>query len=172
MGDTWQSKEAWIFIERPQPFAIGGTTRSSDIHRTVAIIRDHDDARTLLVRPISITIAGISIGWPLIVSISSHYGDVWTSPKRWISIARRRTIVEELHVRSSIEPRSRRNRAAIEEILSWDRPGLLSNRSASDRRSTRTTIDARSRPGRGAIVVKIAAKIVAKIEAKLKPNSS
>ena len=67
--------------------------------------------------------------------------------------------------------RSQPDRAAIEEILSWDRRGFVSNRSAGDRRRTSTTIDARSRPDHGAIVAKIAAEIVAKIEAKLKPNS-
>ena len=55
MGDMWQSEEAWIVIEQPQPCAIGGTTRSSEFHQTVAIIRDLGDARSLLVRPISIT---------------------------------------------------------------------------------------------------------------------
>ena len=55
MGDTWQSEEAWIVIGRPQTFAIGGTTRSSDRHRTVAIVGDLGNARSLLVRPISIT---------------------------------------------------------------------------------------------------------------------
>ena len=129
MGDTWQSEEAWIFIGRPQPFAIGGTTRSSDFHRTVAIVRDLGDARSLLVRPISITqtaanradhgivritIAWISIGWPSIVPISSNCSDAWTSQERWISIGRRRTIVEELHDRGSIEPRSRHDRGSIE----------------------------------------------------------
>ena len=34
-----------IFIGRPRPFVIGGTTRSPDFHRTAAIIRDLGDAR-------------------------------------------------------------------------------------------------------------------------------
>ena len=55
MGDTWQSEEAWIVIGRHQSFVIGGTKRSSDRHRTVAIVRDLGNARSLLVRPISIT---------------------------------------------------------------------------------------------------------------------
>ena len=55
MGDTCQSEEAWIVIGRPQPCAIGGTTRLSEFHRTVAIVRDLGDAQSLLVRPISIT---------------------------------------------------------------------------------------------------------------------
>ena len=55
MGDTWQSDEAWIVIGRPQNFAIGGTKRSSVRHRTVVIVHDLGNARSLLVRPISIT---------------------------------------------------------------------------------------------------------------------
>ena len=55
MGDTWQRKEPWIVIGRPQTFAIGGTKRSSDRHQTVAIVRDLGNAWSLLVRLISIT---------------------------------------------------------------------------------------------------------------------
>ena len=128
MVDTWQSEEAWIFIGRPQPFVIEGTTRSSDFHRTATIVRDLGDARSLLVRSISITrtaanradhgivwitIAWTSIGWPSIVPISSHCSDAWTSPERRISIGRWRTIVEELHDRGSIEPRSGSIRGGI-----------------------------------------------------------
>ena len=74
--------------------------------------------------------------------------DAWTSPEHWISIKRRRNIMEELH-----------DRSPIEEILLRDRRGFVSNRSAGDRRSTSIKIDARSRPDRGAIVAKIAAEI-------------
>ena len=69
MGDTWQSEEAWIVIGRPQSFVIGGTKRSSDRHRTVAIVHDLGNVRSLLVRPISITRTAdlhqetITIGW-------------------------------------------------------------------------------------------------------------
>ena len=45
MGDTWQSEGAPIVIGQLQPFAIGGTTRSSDFHRMAAIVRDLFDAR-------------------------------------------------------------------------------------------------------------------------------
>ena len=55
MGDTWQSEEARIVIRRPQSFVIGGTKRSSDRHRTVAIVRDLGNARSLMVRSISNT---------------------------------------------------------------------------------------------------------------------
>ena len=54
--------------------------------------------------------------------------------------------MEELHDLSPIEPRLRRDQAAIEEILARDRRGFVSHRSAGDRRSTSVTIDARSRP--------------------------
>ena len=76
--------------------------------------------------------------------------------------------MEELHDLSPIEPRSRRDRAAIEEILARDRRGFVSHRSARDRRSTSVTIDARSRPDRGAIVAKIAAEIG--VSLKLNPS--
>ena len=90
-------------------------------------------------------------------------------PVTWSSIGRRGGAVEELHDRGVIEPRSRRDRAAIEEILARAWRGFVSHRSASDRRSPNTTVGIRSRPDRGAIVAKIAAKtwqIWSEIEAK------
>ena len=72
--------------------------------------------------------------------------------------------MEELHDRGAIEPRSSRDRAAIEVIRARDRSGLVSFRSASDRRSSSIVINARSRPNRGTIVAKIAAKIVVHVK--------
>ena len=56
-------------------------------------------------------------------------------------------------------PRSRRDRAAIEEKMARDRSRFVSHRSASDRRSPSSMIDSRSRPNRGAIVAKIVAHV-------------
>ena len=75
---------------------------------------------------------------------------------RWsIQLEHNRTAVEH----RGRTPRSRRDRAEIEEILARDRRGFISHRSASDQRSSSIAIDARSRPNCGAMVAKIAAKI-------------
>ena len=74
----------------------------------------------------------------------------------WISIGQPRRFVEERRDRGLIEPRSRRDRASF-VVESPPRS------SYGDRWSINTTIDARSWPDRGAILVLL--------EAKLKPNS-
>ena len=98
-----------IAIRRPRSFAIRGTTRSSNTHRTSAIVRNHGDAR----------------GAILIGGSSSDGRDLarWEHrvDRNLIFIGRFRSFVEELHDRSPIEPRSRRDRAAIGEFTWWNR---------------------------------------------------
>ena len=69
-------------------------------------------------------------------------------------------------------PRSRRDRAAIEAKMARDRSGIVSHRSASDRRSSSSMIDARSRPNRGAIVAKIVEKILAHVKRNWSRNQA
>ena len=133
MRDTWQSEGAPIVIGRLQPFAIGGTTRSSDFHRTAAIIRDLFDARGAII-------------------IGGSSSDGCDLP-RWehrvdrdlIFIGRFRSFVEELHDRGLIEPRSRRDRAAIGEFTWWNRCQSSGRRSTNDQDHDRGAIVARSR---------------------------
>ena len=66
--------------------------------------------------------------------------------------------------KNTIAARSNRDRGAIEPQSRRVRCGIVAGRTDGDRRRVSTTIDARSRPDRGAIVAEIAAKIVAKVK--------
>ena len=67
----------------------------------------------------------------------------------WISIRRRRTIVEERHDRGPIEPRSRRDRAAIGRLTWGNRFQSIRRRSTDGQDHDRDLIAARSWPDRG-----------------------
>ena len=69
-----------------------------------------------------------------------------------ILIERQRELVEELHDRGAIEPRSRCDRAAIVPPSAWNRSGEFPTCSDGSRRSIHATIGARSWLDRGAIV--------------------
>ena len=83
----------------------------------------------------------------------------WWYLEHWISIRRRRQIVEELHDRGPIEPLSRRDRAAIGEFTWWN------HRQSIGRRSTNGQDH-----DRGPIVAKMVA-IWSKFKAKFTANS-
>ena len=65
-------------------------------------------------------------------------------PSSWIFIGRRRSIVEELHDRGPIEPRSRRDRAAIGEFKEGNRLQAIGERSTAYQDFDRGPIVARS----------------------------
>ena len=71
-----------------------------------------------------------------------------------IRIGRQRSVVEELHDRGPIEPRSRRDRAAIGELKGCKSP-------PRDRRTIDDLPGLRSRPDRGPIMGLLEAKIAA-----------
>ena len=75
-----------------------------------------------------------------------------------ISVRRRRRLMEELHDRGPIEPRSWRDRAAIVNPSAQNRSGDSPIWSDGDRCRIKTTIDARSWPDRGAIVAPLRQK--------------
>ena len=120
----------WSLIRRPRSFAIRGIARSSNTHRTAAIIRNHGDARG------AILIGGSSsdrcdlVRWEhrvdrdLIFIRRLRWRTVFLSLhgnlERRIPIRRRRRCVEEHHNRGPIEPRSRRDRAAIVDPSAWN----------------------------------------------------
>ena len=116
--------------------------RSSNTHRTAAIVRNHGDAR----------------GAILIGGSSSDGRDL----ARWehrvdrdlIFIGRLRSFLEELHDRGPIELRSRRNRAMIGEFAWWNRRQSSRHRSTNDQDHDRGPIVARSWPDRGPIAAR------------------
>ena len=67
----------------------------------------------------------------------------------WISIWRRRPIVEELHDRGPIEPRSRRDRAAIGRLTWGNRCQSIKRRSTDGQDHDRGPIAVQSWPDRG-----------------------
>ena len=150
MGDTWQSEGAWIFIGRLQFFlASGSIMRSSDHHRTAATFRDR---RYYAIIQFSSDGRDRSRPWRL----------TWSHHDRWIAIGRCKQVVEELHDRGLIEPRSSRDRTSFIAESIHDCQTTFSRESG-----------ARSTPDRGSIVVRlwsIVAKIVASFEANLKQN--
>ena len=62
--------------------------------------------------------------------------------------------MEELHDRGAIEPRSRRNRAAIEEFTWWNRRQSSGRRSTNDQDHDRGPIAARSWHDHGPIAAR------------------
>ena len=152
MGNTWQSEEAWIFIGRPQHFAIRGTTRSSDLHQTATIVRDLGDARSLLVRPISITRTAAN---------RADHGDRADHDRLYLHrmaldrpdllpLWRRVDLSRALDFHRTMEdnrgrtPRSRFDRAAIGELTWWNRRHSSGQRSTNDLDHDRGPIVARS----------------------------
>ena len=156
MGDTWQSEEAWIVIGRPQSIAIGGTKRSSDRHQTVAIVRDLGNGRSLLVRPISITLTSdlhqetITIGRLAENSNRDHgardqlhrdRSSNWSSSNGGLSLTKNQD-------RAAIVSRSRGDRGLIARRSWLDRAAIVAY-SASDREPRRRdvkTLPRRHRP--------------------------
>ena len=82
---------------------------------------------------------------------------------RW-SVGFRSSGVCSVWKNSTIAARSNRDHGSIEPQSRRVRRGIVAGRTDGDRRRVSTTIDARSRPDRGAIVAEIAAKIVAKVK--------
>ena len=147
MRDTWQSEGAPIVIGRLQLFAIGGTTRSSDFHRTAAIVRDLLDAHGAIMIGGSSSDGRDLARWEHRGSRSNLHPTAKMKTgllslrgnlERRILIRRRRRRVEEHHDHGPIGPRSRRDRAAI--VIPGGRNHLPELRKvaleASDRGST------------------------------------
>ena len=130
-------------------FAIGSITRSSDRHRMAATFRDRRHY--------------------VIIRFSSNGRDrsrpfrcTWSHHDRWIAIGRCKQVMEELHDRGPIEPRSSRDRTSFITESIHDCQTTFSGESGP-----------RSTPDRGPIVARswsIVVKIVASFEANLKQN--
>ena len=107
-----------IVIGRLQLFAIGGTSRSSDFHRTAAIVRDLFDACGAIMIGGSSSDGRDLARWEHrgsrsnlhpTAKMKTSFLSLRGNLERRIPIRRRRRRVEEHHDRGPIEPRSRRD---------------------------------------------------------------
>ena len=135
MGDTWHRQE------RPIGNAVRSSSSGVDSHPTVR--SSSHRGRLGIARSSS---DGRDRSW--------SWRRMWSYQDHKISIEQRRKLVEELHDRGAIEPRSRCNRAAIVAPLAWNRSDDSPTWSDGERLMTRITIDVRSWPDRGTIVAR------------------
>ena len=140
MGDTWHH------LERPISIAVRSSSSGVDSNPTVWSSSHRE--RLGIARFSS---DGCNRSW--------SWRRTWSYHDHKISIERRRKLMEELHDRGAIEPRSRCDRAAIVAPSTRNRSDDSPTWSDGVWLMTRITIDARSWPDRGVIVVPLKWKL-------------